>query len=115
MFSSGCHEYSVPEHVREHLDIIKPTVHFAQRLTPRNPVKRSFERIGMPGTTFQGGPKTNGNLVKITPVLENCDEAITPDCLRALYSINYTPVATHKNSFGIGECDTVWVTTTELY
>ena len=100
----GCHEYSVPEHIREHVDIIKPTVHFTQTVSPRNPVKRSFERIGMPGTTFHGGPKTNGELVKITPVLENCDEAITPDCLRALYSINYTPVETKKNTFGIGNC-----------
>jgi len=28
---------------------------------------------------------------------------ITLDCLRALYSINYTPVATNKNSYGIVE------------
>lgn len=49
------------------------------------------------------GPKTNGQKVTITPVLENCDENITPDCLRALYSVNYTPVATDINSYGIGK------------
>lgn len=48
------------------------------------------------------GPKTNGAKVTITPTLENCDETITPDCLRALYAVNYTPVATDKNSYGIG-------------
>lgn len=47
------------------------------------------------------GPKTNGKAVTITPVLENCDEIITPDCLRALYSVNYTPVATDINTYGI--------------
>lgn len=40
--------------------------------------------------------------VTIGPSLENCDTNITPDCLRALYSVNYTPVATDRNSFGIG-------------
>ena len=49
------------------------------------------------------GPKTLGSKVTITPTLENCDEMITPDCLRALYSVNYTPVATDVNTFGIGE------------
>lgn len=28
---------------------------------------------------------------------------ITLDCLRALYAIDYTPVATSKNSYGIGQ------------
>ena len=40
--------------------------------------------------------------VTIVPTLANCDKFTTLDCLRALYKINYTPVATHKNSFGIG-------------
>lgn len=101
---TGCHEYSVPADVRDHVDLIKPTVHFTQNPSPRNPVKRrSFEPIGVPGTGLQFGPKTNGKLVKITPVLEDCDEIITPDCLRALYSIDHTPVASHKNTFGIGD------------
>ena len=55
----------------------------------------------MPSTST--GPKTNGAKVTITPALENCDELITPDCLRALYSVDYTPVATAKNSYGIGK------------
>ncbi|OBZ71486.1 Tripeptidyl-peptidase SED1 [Grifola frondosa] len=66
--------------------------------------KRSFERLGMPGASSRSGPKTNG--VKVTaadPSLANCDEMIVPDCLRALYSIDYTPVATDKNTFGIVE------------
>ncbi|EIM86260.1 uncharacterized protein STEHIDRAFT_58060 [Stereum hirsutum FP-91666 SS1] len=101
----GCHSYSVPEHVREHIDLIKPTVHFNHRIGQVPPGsrrrKRVENRLGMPSSNT--GPKTNGQKVTITPVLENCDENITPDCLRALYSVNYTPVATDINSYGIVE------------
>ena len=94
----------MPGHIREHIDIIKPTVHFANHIPVDTIQKRSFQRIGMPSTGT--GPKTNG--VKVTQApsgdLDDCDEMITPDCLRALYTINYTPVATDKNSYGIGQC-----------
>ncbi|KAF8889616.1 peptidase S8/S53 domain-containing protein [Infundibulicybe gibba] len=30
-----------------------------------------------------------------------CDVAVTPDCLRSLYNMTYTPRATDRNSFGI--------------
>ncbi|CAL1713696.1 unnamed protein product [Somion occarium] len=97
----SCHSYSVPEHVKAHVDIIKPTAHFNHRVPSDPSRKRSFERIGMPSANT--GPKTNGKKVAITPSLENCDQMITPDCLRALYSIDVTPVATDQNSFGIVE------------
>ena len=48
------------------------------------------------------GPKKKDQKVTITPSLSNCDENITLDCLRALYNVNYQPVATDKNSYGIG-------------
>ncbi|EMD39903.1 hypothetical protein CERSUDRAFT_103818 [Gelatoporia subvermispora B] len=101
----SCHSYSVPEHVREHIDLIQPTVHFAHRL-PRDfkpsQQKRDFQRLGMPGA--HSGPKTNGVKVLAAPSdLSTCDEMITPDCLRALYSIDRTPVETKKNTFGISE------------
>ncbi|RPD56645.1 subtilisin-like protein [Lentinus tigrinus ALCF2SS1-7] len=97
----GCHSYSVPESVRSHIDLIKPTVHFLHRVpTPDQLQKRAFER---PSTHIRTGPKTDGSKVTITPSLENCDETITLDCLRALYSIDHTPVSTDKNTFGILE------------
>ena len=101
MDSLGCHSYSVPEFVRSHIDLIKPTVHFLHRVpTPDQLQKRAFER---PSTHIRTGPKTDGSKVTITPSLENCDETITLDCLRALYSIDHTPVSTDKNTFGICE------------
>lgn len=98
----GCHSYSVPAHVKEHIDLIKPTVHFNHRPITRSGLqKRSGADLGAP--SIFTGPKRLGTQVKITPALENCDQFITPDCLRALYSINYKPIATKKNTFGIVE------------
>ncbi|KAI0642913.1 subtilisin-like protein [Trametes meyenii] len=100
----GCHSYSVPEHVREHIDIIQPTVHFRHRLPRTDQLqKRTLGQFGKLEAAIHGGPKTDGKQVTITPGLEDCDEHITLDCLRALYSINHTPVATANNSFGILE------------
>lgn len=36
--------------------------------------------------------------------LDSCDDAITPDCLRALYNIDYKPISTDKDYFSIGQC-----------
>jgi len=81
--------------------LIKPTVHFSHnRRKPDNLQRRSGKNLGAP--SIFNGPKKAAGQVKITPSLENCDQIITPDCLRALYSIRYKPVATKKNSFGIG-------------
>lgn len=105
VFETGCYSYSVPEDIREHIDLIKPTVHFLHRVPiPDQLQKRSFER---PSTHIKMGPKTDGTVVDVPPNLANCDETITLDCLRALYSIDYTPVSTDKNTFGICECPTV--------
>lgn len=99
--STGCHSYHVPQHVREHVDIIQPTVHFVHR-APSAPLHRRELRKANIGGGTRTGPKTLGQKVTITPALADCDTNITPDCLRALYSVNYTPVATAKNSYGIG-------------
>jgi tripeptidyl-peptidase I len=32
-----------------------------------------------------------------------CDVATTPDCLKALYNMTYTPKATDRNTLGIGK------------
>ena len=42
-------------------------------------------------------------LQSIFTELEHCDETITLACLRALYDFVYVPVATKKNSIGVGE------------
>lgn len=99
----GCHSYSVPEHVREHIDLIKPTVHFNHRAgsEPARMRKRTTDKLGYPSSF--NGPKTTGKKPNVKPSLDTCDQFITPDCLRALYNINYKPVSTQKNSYGIVE------------
>ncbi|KAJ6527095.1 subtilisin-like protein [Mycena capillaripes] len=91
----GCHNYSVPAHVREHVDLIKPTVQFNHRI----PAPRLKKRVTPPSTNL----KTNGVKVNKEATLDTCDEIITPDCLRALYNFHYTPRETKKNTFGIVE------------
>ena len=89
----------MPRQLRQHIDLIKPTVHFNHRPAPNALLKRT----GGLGQPFSGsGPKKSNKPVKITPSLANCDQIITLDCLRALYKINYIPCSTHKNTFGIG-------------
>ncbi|KAJ7474366.1 hypothetical protein B0H11DRAFT_2158678 [Mycena galericulata] len=93
----GCHNYSVPAAVRDHVDLIKPTVQFNQRAPSPKMNKRSLNTHPVP--TIQ----TNGIEGNKPTSLETCDETITPDCLRALYNFHYTPRATEKNTFGIVE------------
>ena len=98
----GSESYSIPEHIREHVDLIKPTVHFLHRV-PDDPAflrKRSNVNLGDPSSF--NGPKTNGATVTEAMSLATCDKFTTPACLRALYSIDYKPQVPKNNSFGIG-------------
>jgi tripeptidyl-peptidase-1 len=95
--------YHVPEYVSEHIDIIKPTVHFNHRARGGDaPAKFRKREASLGRPSNNNGPKTNGQLATGSGSLATCDQEIVPDCLRALYSIDYTPVATDKNSYGIG-------------
>jgi hypothetical protein len=91
---SGCHSYSLPRHIQPHVDLIEPTVHLKRRPTPRT------GRLGRPSSG--NIPKTSDNTVADMDDLNNCTKQITPDCLRALYKIDYKPCSTDKNTFGIG-------------
>lgn len=96
----GCHSYSVPAYVQSHVDLIKPTVHFNHRPNPHRVTKRTG---GLGAPHLKNGPKkSSAQFPSVTPGLTNCDEAITLDCIRALYAFEYTPQETNKNSFGIG-------------
>ncbi|KAG6850203.1 hypothetical protein H0H93_016382 [Arthromyces matolae] len=81
------------------LKMYQPTVHFNHRPVSRRFSKRGVN-LGAPSSTR--GPKLSDKKIKKEPSLATCDEFITLDCLRALYSVEYKPVATHKNSYGIG-------------
>lgn len=112
LFLSACGSYSIPHHLKEHIDLVTPTLHFDVRVpipakgkvrrdVNTDPGEGSGRSVGQPGVGSL--PKTTGKVSEILTELEDCDEQITLPCLRALYNIIYKPVATNRNTFAIGE------------
>ncbi|PSR75788.1 hypothetical protein PHLCEN_2v8905 [Hermanssonia centrifuga] len=99
--------YHLPEHVTKHVELVTPTLHFdvKHRGSENGLKRRSNSPVAKPGQPGFGpvSPKTTGSIKTILNELENCNEQITPDCIRALYKFVYVPVATKKNSIGIVE------------
>lgn len=89
----GCESYSVPEDIREHVDLIRPTVHFSHHDLSESP-----ENSGT-NPPARSKPKTH---VPGVLTLDDCDKFITPQCLRELYSIDYKPEVPQLNSLGVG-------------
>lgn len=110
----ACDAYSVPSHLREHIDIISPTVHFDARIHPRSDgdeqsTQQTFpnKSPGMPGSGSlpKGGflmDMDNSNPKDMND-LKNCDSYITPACLRALYQVPVNKAANKANSLGVVE------------
>ncbi|KAL9616458.1 MAG: hypothetical protein Q9160_008674 [Pyrenula sp. 1 TL-2023] len=109
----ACDEYSLPEDVRPHIDLITPTVHFDVKLDPSYDARHKKRKIspGYPGDGFQpkkgrvikgpGAPTPNAASPAANFSLATCNQFITPDCLRALYNI---PNGTlDQSSYGIVE------------
>jgi len=82
---------------------------------PHHALVRKDDSESTPGLLRSLGSPTSDNLPKLKGPflgsftqstsgsdLNTCDVNITPDCLRALYNIHYIPLASKKNSFGIG-------------
>ena len=122
----GCDAYHIPEHLKDHVDFITPTVHFdikiphaQEKRTPApNAVERRATSTAAEGhavtskaavkeiTNPNGGslPKKGANLgstlENIIMELENCDTFIVPDCLRALYRfVRMDRFSTRKSPF----------------
>lgn len=113
--------YSLPAHLRQHIDFVTPTLHFDARLQRRdnddadelleNKKKRDTiarEKINLGSPNGPSVPKKLDvyNPSNIFNQLEQCDKYITLICLRALYGIPVLPSFTPtnpKNSFGIVE------------
>lgn len=83
----ACNDYSLPSHLREHVDFIQPTVHFDAIVKP---VKQRRDLQGReivkPSTHSRPG-KEVGQAAAVKYTLANCYEYVTPDCLRALYNV----------------------------
>ncbi|KAH9978682.1 subtilisin-like protein [Lactifluus volemus] len=99
----SCESYSVPDHVHEHVELIKPTVHFVHRIPDDPALLRKRSNLGLP--TSKNGPKTKDVIVTASDILDlaSCDRFTTPECLRALYQMDCEPQRADSNSFGIVE------------
>ncbi|KAF4552344.1 Pro-kumamolisin activation domain-containing protein 3 [Elsinoe fawcettii] len=111
----ACDEYSLPSHIKKHVDFVTPSVHFDAKIKPRKADEEVAKRdipdiaksIGKPGSLPGAGslPKLTQKFGKdkIIKQLENCSTQIVPNCLRALYEFPPNFRANPKNSYGIVE------------
>ena len=110
----ACDEYSVPQPLSHHIDFIMPTVHFDTKIIDRTEdvdlEKRDVDPTHKPGnpSNIAWNPKKGKTIASpnlATPAvvynLANCNQYITPDCLRALY--NFKNGTLNKSSYGIVE------------
>ncbi|PIL35510.1 hypothetical protein GSI_02238 [Ganoderma sinense ZZ0214-1] len=93
----GCHEgHNFPPHVSDHVAFVWPTLmHGERRLAARDHT--------LPSSNYKGPRAVALNDSSSFQGLERCDEAVTLECLRALYCFDYMPLAPHKNTVGVAE------------
>jgi tripeptidyl-peptidase-1 len=96
----GCHNYSLPAQVAEHVDFVVPTIQPNIKL-----VKSSKTQLSIPHNhPLQARDLNILNVGSAIPSgsLAGCDTAVLPACLKTLYNMSYSPKATDRNTFGIG-------------
>lgn len=108
----GCNEYFLPKHIQEHVDYVTPGLKSTVMDLRSVDMKRSaaHKRAIDKKRGSKMRPKQHKPIKSTLPSnsssLANCDEVITPTCLRALYNFEApSPNATvsSNNSLGIFE------------
>ncbi|KAJ7145759.1 peptidase S8/S53 domain-containing protein [Mycena epipterygia] len=99
----ACDAYRLPAHVVPHVALVTPSIDFNAVLTKRSASTSSRIKLGQPSAGLSHKVTTAASAIPQGNDLENCDQQITPACVRALYGLDYTPVAADKNSFAIVE------------
>lgn len=115
-FSVACDEYHVPQHVQEHIDYITPGLKLmaggkAAAAATREAREHELEKRGFRtnGQSKFSGPLiketlSNSTLNKIKAFeLAQCDTAITPPCIAAMYNISQATKKAAGNELGIFE------------
>lgn len=103
----ACEEYSLPAALKDKVDFITPTLHFDAKVIARD---EKVQKRAV-GEHINPGSPSSGNLPKLVPIaksniikeLSECDQQITPDCLRTLYKFPPGLTKNPKNSYGIVE------------
>lgn len=95
-------EWSLPEHLHEHITTIQPTTAFLRANPHGVAAKRSTDVKAVPGHFVPPAKVPAHNLTGIAAV---CNfSAVTPTCLRTLYdTIDYTPQVPGKNQIGLND------------
>ncbi|KAK4176196.1 peptidase S8/S53 domain-containing protein [Triangularia setosa] len=80
--------YSVPDEVAAHIDLVQPTTRFGQPVAKRSTI---FELHHLDAAA--------ADKIKLAAgTAEGCNLTITPDCLKWLYDIKYTPTDSVENT-----------------
>ena len=103
----GCDSYMVPRHVQRHVDYITPGIKMipaAHKIQTRT-VKRAvgLDAEGRPMMPYTSKPAFKANAFANSSGLANCDQVITPECVRALYNIPEGSKADPSNAIGVFE------------
>lgn len=107
--------YSLPEHIREHVDFISPGVKLSAALR-KTEIKRSAPARGhhKPGP-FKKEPWQSPHPWKMPPEaaslpydLQDCGRNITPVCLKALYQIPNAHIKDSVNQLGLFESGDIY-------
>jgi tripeptidyl-peptidase-1 len=80
-------EYSVPAHIKEHLDFITPTIHFDAIVKLKAKRAKEAHSLKVKPTSQLVPDPLRVPLSEVVFNLTNCDHYITPECLRALYDL----------------------------
>ena len=98
----SCEEYHLPNHVKRHIDFVIPTIGFDTNSTPglKKKQKRADEESTIRKPLRYPAPDLH---IENAESLANCDLAITPACVRALYGIPNKATAVAGNDLGIYE------------
>ncbi|THU80130.1 family S53 protease [Dendrothele bispora CBS 962.96] len=81
-------QYSVPQDLLQHIELVHPTTAFVKTL-----VKRPVMSVPVPGTA---------NITeRANPAPSSCNSVVTPACLQALYGIPTTRATQSSNKLGV--------------
>ncbi|KAF2090832.1 subtilisin-like protein [Saccharata proteae CBS 121410] len=111
----ACDEYHVPRHIQHHIDYITPGI---KLIAPDKGKSKGLKKRAPNGqkSHLLKQHKGSWNGHRHGRNLSNCDVAITPDCISALYHIppvNYT-VPNPNNSMGIFESEEQYYSQVDL-
>lgn len=102
----ACEEYSLPLHLKDKIDFVLPSTHFdakIRRSSRSGHAKRQLVTTGRP--TLTGEPRFGQYLdsSSMSSGFGDCDEYITPDCLRTLYQLPDSMAGNSNSSLGVVE------------